>query len=91
MINSNETEIRGNWKTVDGKSVADESTRRIEVLVKQYLKEVRRDVSGWDVLFTDPSDGRFWELTYPQSELHGGGPPLLRWLTEHQVRKKYGM
>ena len=49
------------------------------------------DASGWDVLFRDPTDGRLWELIYPQSEPHGGGPPQLRCLTADEARQKYGV
>ena len=45
---------------------------------------------GWSALHFDPADGRFWEYTYPQSELHGGGPPLMHVLSEAEAREKYG-
>jgi len=41
-------------------------------------------------LYRDPDDGRYWERTYPQSELHGGGPPELRVLATEDARQKYG-
>jgi Immunity protein 27 len=44
-----------------------------------------------DVLYVDPSDSRYWELIYPDSQLHGGGPPTLRNLSEAAARKKYGI
>jgi hypothetical protein len=88
-INSNEREIRGRWHVVAGRVTADESARRIEVLVAEYLKESGRDATGWDILYVDPNDGRFWELTYPQADTHGGGPPLLKHLTDRQTREKY--
>ena len=88
-IRVEETEIRGRWTTDAGKVEADQTCRRIEQLVAGYLREVGRDASGWDVLYSDPSDGRYWELIYPESHLHGGGPPTLRNLTEEEARKKY--
>lgn len=69
---------------------ADENCRRIEELTQVYLHEVARDESGWDVLYIDSADGRFWELTYPDSESHGGGPPRLAWLSRDQAKEKYG-
>jgi hypothetical protein len=33
MINSHETEIRGQWNVVAGKVMSDDNARRIEVLV----------------------------------------------------------
>ena len=40
-------------------------------------------------LYRDPNDNRLWELIYPQSEMHGGGPPELRNLTFNEARQKY--
>ena len=73
----------------DGRVVADETCQRINELTTSHLKELGRDSSGWDVLYRDPDDGRLWELTYPQSELQGGGPPQLRCLTTDEAKKKY--
>jgi hypothetical protein len=48
-------------------------------------------ISGaWETLYRDPSDGRYWERTYPSGELHGGGPPALRCMTADEARRKYG-
>lgn len=88
-IASHEREIRGRWIVVGGRVQADDKCRRIDELTSQHLRELGRDSTGWDRLYVDPSDGRFWELVYPESELHGGGPPHLRNLTEAEVRAKY--
>jgi len=88
-IKSNEEVLQGAWRVVNGKMQADETTQRIESLVHGYLKKIGADESGWDVLYVDPSDGRFWELVYLESESHGGGPPTLRHVTEAQAREKY--
>jgi len=82
--------VRGAWKKVQGRVEADENCRRIGELTKRVLHEVARDASGWEILYLDPSDGRYWELTYPESSSHGGGPPKLKWLSQEDVRKKYG-
>jgi hypothetical protein len=84
-----EIEIRGTFQVVSGKVVADAAVLRIERLVRDHLKELGRDVSGWDVLYIDPIDGRLWELTYPLSHMHGGGPPLLTHITAEQATQKY--
>jgi hypothetical protein len=44
--------------------------------------------NGWNALYRDPNDCRYWELTYPEGELHGGGPPQLRCLTADEARQK---
>jgi hypothetical protein len=89
MINSDETEIRGHWNVVAGTVTADETTHRIQRLIAEYLKELGRGNGGWTVLYVDPSDGRFWELTYPEADTHGGGAPLLKHLDHQQARDKY--
>jgi hypothetical protein len=90
IIDPNETEIRGGWVLVGSKMEADANARRIEELVHKHLREVGRDPSGWDALFVDPKDGRFWELVYLESESPGGGPPLLKNLSVAAARAKYG-
>lgn len=70
--------------------VSDATARRIERLIDQQLVELGKDASGWDVLYRDPGDGRLWELTRPQSEMHGGGPPRLTVLSVDAARRKYG-
>lgn len=84
-----ETEIRGAWITSGGQVAPDAACRRIEQLVSRYLVKLGRDASGWDTLFRDPADGRYWELVYPRSEMHGGGPPTLRRVDEDALRTKY--
>jgi hypothetical protein len=89
-IEPNESDLKGQWLLVDGKLVKDEVSKRIEALVEKYLTRVRADKSGWNTLFRDPSDGRFWELTYSNSEMHGGGPPRLSAIDKSLVAEKYG-
>ncbi len=86
----NESLLTGSWELRDGKFVADEVCSRIDELVRQHLRELGRDTSGWDVLYRDPLDERLWELTYPRSDLHGGGPPQLRHLSKEEANAKYG-
>ena len=45
---------------------------------------------GWSKLYRDPSDGRLWELTFPNSEWHGGGPPCLTCISREKADGKYG-
>jgi hypothetical protein len=90
MIAPQETEIRGRWIAGGGKVEADQNCERIEDLTRNELRKIGQDQTGWDVLYVDPRDGRFWELTYPQSEFHGGGPPLLTQIAKSDAEKKYG-
>jgi hypothetical protein len=45
--------------------------------------------AGWTKLFIDKIDGRYWELTHPHGDWHGGGPPTLTCVSESYVRSKY--
>ena len=90
MIASHEIEITGRLLLSQGRVVGDNACDRIADLTKNYLIELGRDSSGWDALYRDPSDGRFWEMIYPQSEMQGGGPPQLRFLSTDEARRKYG-
>jgi Immunity protein 27 len=89
-IDPSETSIQGKWLLREGHVVADENCAKIRKLVAAHLKKIGSDSSGWDSLYRDPDDGRLWELTYPQGELQGGGPPELRCLTADEAKAKYG-
>jgi hypothetical protein len=67
----------------EGKKVA----HRINLLTKDYLTKIFS--VNWEILYQDPEDYRYWELTYPHGEYHGGGPPLLRYLTDEEAVMKY--
>jgi hypothetical protein len=84
-----ETLLLGRWvDTTDGLK-PDETCVRIEHLTNDYLELIGTDGSGWDTLYRDPSDGRLWELTFPQSDTFGGGPPTLTLVSATDVRSKY--
>jgi hypothetical protein len=40
------------------------------LLTRQHLRQiaVSEGSGGWETLFQDPNDGRYWERTFPQSE-----------------------
>jgi len=89
-IQADETVISGGWLQEKGQAVEDESSCRIKALVRDYLIKLGEGDFGWSKLFSDPVDGRFWEHTYPQSHLHGGGPPELRCLSEEEAVARFG-
>ncbi|MBV6641405.1 MAG: hypothetical protein KI791_11825 [Cyclobacteriaceae bacterium] len=76
-IQPNEYRITGKWEFVNGEMIGDRNCKRIEFLTSEILEEVASDESGWYTLFFNTELGNYWELSYPQSELHGGGPPEL--------------
>jgi hypothetical protein len=88
-IEKNETKIIRHWKFENSKMIADKECERIQWLINNSLLKVAIDSSGWDVLYKDESDNRYWELIYPNSELQGGGPPSLILLSELQAKEKY--
>ena len=90
-IASSEQFMIGKWTVHDNEVSADEVCRRIESLIVEYLLHVATDPSGWESLYRDPEDHRLWELTYPQSEMHGGGPPALRQVAFEFATEKYGI
>lgn len=53
------------------------------------MQKLGHDLSGWDTLYYDPSARAFWEVIYPQSQMHGGGPRELRLLSEVAARARY--
>lgn len=91
ILRKEETELRGAWIAKDGKVVGDEVCKRIDWLLENCLKEICTDSSGWDLLLLDPSDGRYWERTYPHSNMHGGGPPMLKVVSLAEAQLKYGI
>ena len=79
-IQSHETELIGNW-IIDGKKVKkDDVCKRIEWLLENDLKQVgySKEYGAWETLYIDPTDNRYWVITYPMSHMHGGGPPTLK-------------
>jgi hypothetical protein len=90
-IDPNETLIVGNWIMVDGHMVADSELLRIHSLVAGELERVSVSQSGWEILYKDLRDGRYWEKYFPHSEMHGGGPESLRVVDLNSVREKYGI
>ncbi len=54
------------------------------------MEKLGRDESGWSVLYRNPGTMILFELFYPQSERHGGGPRELRPISHHEATGKYG-
>jgi hypothetical protein len=84
-----ETDLVGWWVTEDGITKRDAVETRIYALVEQYLEHVADSSNGWGSLYRDPLDGRLWELSYPHSEMHGGGPARLTVIDAGQAKQRY--
>jgi hypothetical protein len=89
-IDPTETLITGNWVLQGGKAVGDRNCDRIERLTSSHLVFIKKDTSGRDSLYSNPSDGAFWVRVYPQSQMQGGGPPELRRLSLDEAKREYG-
>ena len=89
IIEPTESEITENWVMEGKRVVGDQNVERIEWLIKVHLQRVAG--GGWETLYRDPSDGRFWELTYPRGEMHGGGPRQLIQISVSEAEVKYNL
>jgi len=87
-LRANETVLVGAWVDAAIGVFGDETCKRIEALIRDNLKHVADHPKhgAWKSLYRDPGDGRFWERTYPNGELHGGGPPTIRSITEAEAK-----
>ncbi|MBI5422954.1 MAG: hypothetical protein HZA32_02630 [Opitutae bacterium] len=90
-LQPNEHDLSGAWIQKDNTLQADAVSARIEWLTSHHLKKIAssKQWGDWEVLYQDPDDGRYWERTFPQGELQGGGPPRLAIVDLERVRSKY--
>lgn len=88
-LDPRESPLEGGWRIDCGSMRADEQTQRITWLLANLLQYVAQDASGWQRLYQNPRDYHYWELSYPQSQLAGGGPPTLTWLTKEGAATTY--
>ena len=80
-ISHDETLIECQWLVIEDQVKPNAACERIEWLVSDVLNLVKVDRRGWEKLYQDPADKRYWLLFYPQSELKGGGPASLMEIT----------
>ena len=90
-LQANERVLTGSWTHVRDSVRGDEVCKRIEWLVGNELKRIASSPQwgDWETLFQDPSDGRYWERTYPLGHLQGGGPPQLKVIATEEAKAKY--
>jgi len=91
-LQPNEQILTGTWLCEAGRARSDAACERIEWLIAHHLQKVADSPQSgaWETLYRDTEDGRYWERTYPQSGMHGGGPPQLKCLTIQEASEKYG-
>ena len=92
-LKAHEDSVHGEWIYRDGQMVGDSNCRRIEWLIRHHLQKVADSIGAgaWVTLYRDPDDGRYWERTFPRGEMHAGGPPKLRTLTNDEIKDRYGI
>ena len=86
-----ETDLVGKWVS-DGDSVVhDPVDTRIIRLIEGPLEKiaVSPEFGAWEVLYRDPRDERYWEVTYPNGGQHGGGPRRLTIIGTKDAKAKY--
>lgn len=49
------------------------------------------DKSGWETLYQNLTDNRYWLLTCQNSDWNGGGPPTLKLIRQTEVIEKFGL
>lgn len=87
---AHEQDLVGSWIASGDGLKKDPVSERIDALVARHLTHLGTDGSGWGMLLQDPTDGRLWELTYPDSGVSGAGPPRLTCIGTDRARGKYG-
>lgn len=75
-------DLRDIWHLEDGKVAARGDAAAIDEMLATKLEKLRTEEGGWIVIFRHRDTNQLWELSYPQSELHGGGPRRLRMIGE---------
>ena len=89
LFDPNQTQLVGSWKVENGRTVEDDVCRQIRSAIKTNLHLIATSADGWERLYQDFNDGRYWELFYPDGEMQGGGPPGLRLAGADDIRQKY--
>jgi len=54
------------------------------------MRKIAHDPSGWQTLYRDGS-GELWEVTYPNSAMHGGGSRELTRISGENAATVYGI
>lgn len=72
-----ETRVAGRWVVTQDGVGPDEVEQSVELLIAHHFAKQGQSDEGWSALYRDPADARLWQLSYPESGLHGGGPRVL--------------
>ncbi len=58
----------------NGKVIADNNCPDIKSMIQNEFTKIDSTDDGWTIR-SQGTDETIWKLSYPESHLHGGGPP----------------
>ncbi len=90
-IEAHETIIESDSTLVGSEEEARRANLRILHLTHHHLVKTATANEGWAILYQDPTDQRYWELTFPKSYYHGCGPRKLSYLSNPDATLKYNI
>jgi len=61
-----------------------------EDYARSHLTHVKTNDDTWRSLFVCRETGTYWRESFPTSEAHGGGPPVLEILSDEAARAEFG-
>ena len=53
--------------------------------------QVATDDTGWEILYKLVESEEYWLMTYPHSEQHGGGSPILTPVTKQDAYARFNL
>lgn len=62
-----------------------------EDFIRKNCAKVAEDKSGWEILYLTKDAQEYWVKSYPNSEHHGGGEPLLIKITKEAAKVKFSV
>lgn len=75
---SHPTDLHDLWSFENGEVVNRGDGAAINDLLATKLEKIGTHDEGWTTIYRHRETQQVWELSYPQSEMHGGGPRRLR-------------
>jgi hypothetical protein len=54
-----------------------------------HLVEVVVDDVNWKILHRNPATNEYWKESFPQSEMHGGGPPVFDRISKEEAKEEF--
>jgi len=89
ILKKGEILIVGKWIKKGNSLIQDSECIRIQRIIDNCFKQIDVNGNSWSALYENPDDSSYWELTYPQSHMHGGGPPRLEHISKLEASDRY--